>query len=136
MEQIFNESWRQMRDFYYAPNMHGMDWKAMHDKYGVLVPYVNHRADLDYIIGEMIAELNSGHLYVNGGDIPRHDKINMGMLGAKFSREASGYFRINKILEGANYDALLRSPLTEVGVNVHEGDYIISVNGVAHHDNE
>ena len=130
-KQIFNESWRQMRDFFYAPNMHGVDWKAIHDKYAVLVPYVNHRADLDYIIGEMIGELSVGHTYVSGGDIPRHERINTGLLGAKLSRDASGYFRIDKILEGANYDASLRSPLAEVGVNVHTGDYIISVNGIA-----
>jgi tricorn protease len=129
--QIFNESWRQMRDFYYAPNMHGLDWKAIHDKYAVLAAAVNQRADLDYVIGEMIAELNSGHAYVNGGDIPRHDRINTGLLGAKLSRDGSGYFRIDKILEGASYDPALRSPLNEVGVNVHKGDFIISVNGVS-----
>ena len=82
--QIFNESWRQMRDFFYSPIMNGVDWKAMHDKYAVLVPYVNHRADLDYIIGELIGELNSGHTYVSGGDIPRHEKLNTGLLGASF----------------------------------------------------
>ncbi|MDD1692340.1 MAG: hypothetical protein LUQ05_04030, partial [Methanoregula sp.] len=65
--QIFDESWRQMRDFFYVPNMHGVDWQAMHDKYSCLLPYVNHRNDLTYIIGEMIAELNIGHAYVNSG---------------------------------------------------------------------
>lgn len=129
--QIFNEAWRQLRDFFYAPNMNGVDWKAMREKYAVLVPYVNHRADLDYVIGEMIGELDAGHCYVMGGDIPRAERIPMGLLGAQLSRDASGYFRIDKILEGANFDKSLRSPLTEVGVNVHTGDYIISVDGVA-----
>ena len=129
--QIFNEAWRQMRDFFYAPNMQGVNWRAMRDKYAVLVPYVNQRADLDYIIGEMIGELNVGHSYVSGGDIPRAERIQMGLLGAQLSRDASGYFKIDKILEGANFDKALRSPLTEVGVNVHTGDYIISMDGVA-----
>ncbi len=127
--QIFNESWRQMRDFFYAPNMHGLDWKAIHDKYAVLLPYVNHRADLTYIIGEMIAELSVGHSYVGGGDQPKPERIPLGLLGAKLSRDASGYYRIDKILAGANYNSALRSPLTEVGVNVNTGDYITSVNG-------
>jgi tricorn protease len=129
--QIFNESWRQMRDFFYSPIMNGVDWKAIQAKYGALVPYVNHRADLDYLIGEMIGELSSGHTYTGGGDLPVHPRVNMGLLGAKVSRDATGYFRIDRILEGGNYNAALRSPLTEVGVNVHTGDYIISVNGIA-----
>jgi tricorn protease len=128
-KEIFDESWRQMRDFFYAPNMHGVDWKAMHDKYAVMIPYVNHRADLTYLIGEMIGELSIGHSYVGGGDLPKPQRIKLGLLGAQLSRDASGYYRINKILEGANFDASLRSPLTEVGVNVNTGDYIISVNG-------
>ena len=128
-KQIFDESWRQMRDFFYAPNMHGLNWKAVHDKYAVLVPYVNHRADLTYIIGEMISELSVGHSYTGGGDLPKPARINLGLLGAELSKDASGYFRIDKILEGANYNAALRSPLTEVGVNINKGDYIISVNG-------
>ncbi|WP_207632741.1 S41 family peptidase [Foetidibacter luteolus] len=128
-KQIFDESWRQMRDFFYAPNMHGVNWKAMHDKYAVLVPYVNQRADLTYLIGEMIGELSVGHSYTGGGDQPKPERIPLGLLGAKLSRDASGYYRIDNILEGANYNEELRSPLTEVGVNVNKGDYIISVNG-------
>lgn len=130
-KQIFDESWRQMRDFFYAPNMHGLNWKSIHDKYAVLLPYVNHRADLTYIIGEMISELSVGHSYVGGGDLPKPERINLGLLGAELSKDASGYYRIDKILEGANYSTALRSPLTEIGVNVNKGDYIISVNGKA-----
>ncbi|MBL0308740.1 MAG: PDZ domain-containing protein [Bacteroidetes bacterium] len=129
--QIFNESWRQMRDFFYDPNMHGVNWKAMHDKYAALLPYVNHRADLGYLIGEMLGELNVGHAYVNGGDMPKAERIKVGLLGASLSRSSNGYFRIDKILEGANYDASTRSPLTEVGVNIKTGDYIISINGIS-----
>ena len=82
-KQIFDESWRQMRDFFYVENMHGVDWKAMHDKYAVLVPYVNHRADLTYIIGEMIGELNIGHAYVNSGEMPSPDRVKLGLLGGQ-----------------------------------------------------
>lgn len=129
-KQIFDESWRQMRDFFYVSNMHGLDWKAMHDKYAVLLPYVNHRNDLTYIIGEMISELSVGHSYVlSGNQRPMPKRIETGLLGARLSKHSSGYFRIDKILEGANWNDQLRSPLTEIGVDVGEGDYITAVNG-------
>jgi tricorn protease len=130
-QQIYNESWRQMRDFFYDPGMHGVDWAAMKRKYEVLLPYVNHRNDLTYIIGEMIGELSVGHAYVGGGDVPKAERIQQGLLGAQLSRDASGYYRIDKILKGENWSASTRSPLTEVGVNVNTGDYIIAVNGVS-----
>jgi len=129
-KQIYDESWRQMRDFFYVENMHGLDWKAMHDKYAVLVPYVRHRDDLTYIIGELIGELSIGHAYVQSGERPEPERIKTGLLGAKISADPSGYFKIEKILEGANWSKTLRSPLTEVGVNVKEGDYIIAVDGI------
>jgi len=128
-QQIYTESWRQMRDFFYDPGMHGLDWKAIYKKYEPLVAYVNHRADLTYIIGEMIGELSIGHSYTGGGDRPQPTRINMGMLGATFSKDISGYYKIEKILPGQNWDESTRSPLTEVGVDVKEGDYIIAVNG-------
>ncbi|MDP3461273.1 MAG: PDZ domain-containing protein [Bacteroidales bacterium] len=128
-KQIYTESWRQMRDFFYAPNMHGVNWKAMHDKYAVLLPYVNDRNDLNYLIGELIGELSVGHAYVNGGDKPAPDRIKTGLLGAQLSRDKSGYFRIDRILKGENWSGSVRSPLTAVGVDAREGDLIISVNG-------
>lgn len=127
--QIYNESWRQMRDFFYARNMHGVDWDGVREKYKVLVPYVNHRTDLTYIIGEMIAELSVGHAYSENGEHPEPVRIPMGLLGAQFEKDASGYFRVKKIIEGANWDKATRSPLTMPGVNVKEGEYIISING-------
>ena len=128
-KQIFDESWRQMRSFFYAPNMHGLDWQAVHDKYAQLLPYVNHRNDLTYIIGEMIGELSVGHAYVGGGDRPRPKRIKMGLLGAEIQKDASGYFKISHILKGQNWDKALVSPLTQVGVDVNEGDYILAVDG-------
>jgi tricorn protease len=128
--QIFRECWRQMRDFFYDPNMHGVDWKAMRARYEPLVAHVNHRADLTYVIGEMIAELNVGHAYVGGGDMPHPPRVLTGLLGAQLRRDPkTGYYQVTKILPGANWDKRLRSPLTEIGVNIKEGDYILEVNG-------
>ncbi|MCF8366200.1 MAG: PDZ domain-containing protein [Bacteroidales bacterium] len=128
-QQIYDESWRQMRDFFYDPNMHGVDWDDIYKKYNALIPYVNNRYDLSYVIGEMIGELNVGHAYVSGGDRIQADRIKTGLLGAQLSRDKSGYYRIDKILPGQNWNKAVRSPLTEVGVDVSEGDYIVAVNG-------
>jgi tricorn protease len=128
--QIYNESWRHMRDFFYAPNMNGVDWKAMRDKYAALVPFVNHRNDLTYLIGELIGELNNGHAYVSGGERPETPRIKLGLLGAQLSRDpASKAYKIERILPGENWNKRARSPLTDIGVNVKAGDYILAVNG-------
>ncbi len=128
--QIYNESWRHMRDFFYAPNMNGVDWKAMRDKYAALVPFVNHRNDLTYLIGELIGELNNGHAYVAGGERPETPRIKLGLLGAELSRDAATKaYKIEKILPGENWDKHARSPLTAIGLNVKPGDYILAVNG-------
>lgn len=128
-KQIFDESWRQMRDFFYVENMHGVNWKAMHDKYAVLLPYVNHRADLTYLIGEMIGELSIGHAYVNSGKKPEPERIKLGLLGAKISKHSSGYFQIDQILDGTSWNSQIRSPLQEVGINVVKGNFILAVDG-------
>ena len=128
--QIYNESWRQMRDFFYAPTMHGVDWPSVRKTYEPLIAFVNHRADLTYIIGEMIGELSAGHTYVGGGDMPQPERIKLGLLGATIERDPdSKYFRIVKILKGENWDPGSRSPLTDIGVDVKEGDYILAVDG-------
>jgi len=128
-KQIYDESWRQMRDFFYVENMHGVDWKAMHRKYDVLIPHVNHRADLTYVIGELIGELNVGHAYVNSGEMPSPERIKLGLLGAKISKHSSGFFRIDQVLEGAPWSKEIRSPFLDVGVNVNQGDFILAVDG-------
>ncbi len=128
-KQIYTEAWRQMRDFFYDPNMHGADWKAVFKKYEPLVAYVNNRADLNYIIGEMIGEISCGHTYTGGGDRPLPGRVELGLLGAEISKDKSGYFRIDKILKGENWTKESRSPLTEIGVDAKEGDFIIAVNG-------
>ncbi|MDG5800063.1 S41 family peptidase [Marinilabiliaceae bacterium ANBcel2] len=129
-QQIFNEAWRQMRDFFYVENMHGVDWQEIYNRYKPLVKHVNHRTDLNYVIGEMIGELNAGHAYVNPGDQPEADRIKTGLLGAQISTHESGYFQIDKILEGASWSSEVRSPLNEADINVNEGEYIIAVDRV------
>jgi len=129
--EIFDEVWRRYRDFFYVRNMHGYDWKAIGERYKALLPYVAHRSDLNYVIGEMIAELNVGHAYVEGGDfeIPARPKV--GLPGARFALDpASGRYRIAKILAGDNHESRYRSPLTEVGVDAREGDYVLAIDGV------
>jgi len=135
-KQIYDESWRQMRDYFYDPDMHGVDWKAMHDKYAPLLPYVNHRDDLTYLIGELIGELNVGHAYVNSGDRPSPERIPMGLLGAIFSRDPSGYYRIDSILSGQSWNTTLASPLRAPGVAAKRGEYITAINGTSMKDVE
>ncbi|HVR43081.1 MAG TPA: PDZ domain-containing protein [Thermoanaerobaculia bacterium] len=127
--QQFADAWRILRDWFYDPGMHGVDWELMRRRYGALVPHVAHRTDLDYLLGELGGELDAGHVYVQtGGDwqAPRTDN---GLLGAVIVPDASGFFRIEKIFPGENWHAAFRSPLTEPGVEVNEGDYILAVDG-------
>ncbi len=130
-KQIFDECWRQMRDFFYDPNMHGVDWKAMYDRYAAELPYVHNRWDLTYILGELIGELNIGHAYVGGGSYPEFEKTPIGLLGAEFELDkGSGFYKITKILEGRNWDEETRSPLTEPGIDIKAGDYLLEIDGV------
>ncbi|MDF9830587.1 S41 family peptidase [Parabacteroides sp. PF5-6] len=128
--QVFDEAWRAFRDGFYVENMHGVDWKAMKKKYEVLLPYVKTRLDLNYVIGEMIGELNCGHAYVNPGETDRPKRIPLGLLGAEISRDKSGFFRLDKILPGASWSKDLRSPLTEPGIEAQTGEFIVSIDGV------
>ncbi len=131
-KQIFNEVWRQERDYFYEPSMNGVDWKAEHDKYAQLLPYVADRLSLTYIMGELIGELSNSHTYVGGGDYPEIKKVNVGLLGADIEPDAkTGMYRFAKIYPGENWNNDLRSPLTEPGVQVKEGDYLLAVNGRA-----
>lgn len=129
-KQMFNEAWRQERTFFFEKSMNGVDWAAERDKYAELLPYVADRFDLDYLIGEMFAELSNSHMYVGGGDYPDLHPVNVGMLGVDFELdEASGRYKFARILPGENWDAALRSPLTQPGAVVHPGDYLLAVNG-------
>jgi len=127
--QIFNEAWRIERDFFYDPNMHGVDWQAVKTRYESLLPHIVDRQDLNYVIGEMISELNSSHAYVGGGDTESPEEISVGLLGCDFEYDKrNNAYRIKKIYRGAVWDAEVRSPLAEPGVNVNEGEYLIAVN--------
>jgi len=128
--QIFDEVWRRFRDWFYVENMHGYDWAALREQYRPLLAHVAHRSDLNYVISEMIAELAVGHAYIQGGDYETPDRPSFALLGATFELdEGSGRYRIAKIYEGDNAEDRYRSPLTEVGVNVSVGDYVLSING-------
>jgi tricorn protease len=128
--EVFREVWRRFRDFFYVDNMHGYDWNALRSQYEALLPHVGHRADLNYVLGEMIAELNVGHAYVAGGDWVAPERPNVALLGARFELDAAANrYKIARILRGQNEEARYRSPLTEIGVDVKVGEYLLAVDG-------
>lgn len=128
--QIYIDAWRIVRDYFYVSNLHGVNWAEVRDRYSALLPSVSHRADLDYILNEMVAEINVGHTYVDWGDFERPKKLNNGLLGAELvADEIAGRYRISDIYRGENWTLSRRSPLTDQGVDVNEGDYLISING-------
>ncbi|MDE3126576.1 MAG: PD40 domain-containing protein [Gemmatimonadota bacterium] len=126
--QIFDADWRQQRDFLYVPNMHGTDWNRDRQMYGALLPYVNHRADLNYLMDMMGAEIAIGHSYVRGGDMPEVPRTTTGLLGADLAVE-NGRYRITKIYDNESWNPDLHAPLAVPGLDVHVGDYILAVNG-------
>ncbi len=128
--QIYREAWRLHRDFFYVPNYHGTDWNAVYAKYAPLLPFVRHRADLNYLLDMMGGELAVGHHFVGGGDLGDQKTTPIGLLGADLIVENNRY-RFQRILTGENWNPDLRAPLAAPGVNVHEGDYLLAVNGVA-----
>ena len=129
--QIFHEAWRMERDLYYEPDMHGVDWDAMREKYGRLLPLASCRQDIQFLIGELIGELNTSHTYISGGDLLRRaGRVNIGMLGADWERDAShNRYRFKKIYRVADYSRGVYPPLTRPGMNIREGDYLLAVDG-------
>jgi tricorn protease len=128
--QIFNEVWRRYRDWFYVPNMHGFDWEKIREQYRAWLPYVGHRSDLNYVIHEMIAELTIQHAYIDGGDYQLPPRPRVALPGARFELDkTAGRYKVAKIFEGQNEEDIYRSPLTEVGVDVKVGDYILAING-------
>src|SRR5690606_37149956 len=107
-----------------------VDWDGFYERYSQLLPSVNHRFDLDYLFGEMVAETNAGHAYVDYGQWDRPERRQNGLLGAKLAADTQGNrYRITKIYQGENWNPARRSPLTEQGIDIREGDYIISIDG-------
>lgn len=129
--QIFNEAWRMERDFYYDPNMKGIDWKAIGEKYRQLVPHASCRQDMRYLIGELIGELSTSHTYVFGGDRKRRaEDVNIGMLGVDWEIDADNKrYTFKKIYREPDWSRELRPPLFGPGIHVNEGDYLLAING-------
>lgn len=129
--QIFNEAWRVQRDWFYDPGMHGVDWAATGERYRRFVAECGNRDDLNYLIGEMIGELNVGHTYVWGGDLPRDARsVTTGMLGVEFSAEPGAkYYRVARIIPGTPGEDGERSPLDEPGCPIRAGHYLIAIDG-------
>jgi len=127
-KQIFSDAWRFERDYFYDPNMHGVDWNAMRTRYGALVDQANSRTDVNFILGELIGELSASHTYRGGGDLENAKRMNVGYLGADF-HAVNGFYQIAEIISGAPWDVEVRSPLNKPGVNANAGDYILAVNG-------
>ena len=128
--EIFNEVWRRYRDYFYVPNMHGYDWEALREQYKPWLAHVASRADLNYVISEMIAELTIQHAYIEGGDIPLPPRPRVALAGARFALDkGSNRYRISEIFQGQNEEDKYRSPLTEVGVDAKKGDYVLAING-------
>ncbi|MBI1824947.1 MAG: PD40 domain-containing protein [Planctomycetes bacterium] len=124
-KQIFREAWRIQRDYFYDPNMHGLDWNMIYDQYSRMLADCSCREDVDYVIGEMISELNVGHAYVfGGGDTEKAPEVGVGLLELH-----DGGYRFSKIYEGAAWDYDARGPLSQPGIKVKVGDYLLAVNG-------
>jgi len=127
--QIFRETWRVQREYFYDAKMHGANWQAIYDKYRPLVEFVAHRSDLAYLIATVGGELTVGHSYLTGnGDVPEENPVAVGLLGADFAVE-NGRYRIRRIYSGENWNPDLQAPLSAPGVEVAEGDYLLEVNG-------
>ncbi|MCC6678507.1 MAG: PD40 domain-containing protein [Phycisphaerales bacterium] len=133
-KQIFTDAWRLQRDFFYEPTMHGLDWPAIREQYGRMIDDCVSREDVSFVIGEMISELNIGHAYVTGnGDGESQPSVNVGLLGCDFTLDASGgqpAYKIARIYRGAPWDTDAIGPLSQPGVDVAEGDYLLAVDGV------
>lgn len=127
--QIFNEGWRNQRNNFYVRNMHGTDWPAMKRMYEPLLPFVMHRAELNYLVDMMGAELAIGHSYVRGGEMPEVPEDHGGLLGADFAID-QGRYRITRIYDTEAWNPELQAPLSGPGINVSVGDYIVAINGV------
>lgn len=128
-KQIFTDAWRLERDYFYDPGMHGVNWQQAKERYQKMLEGATTREEVNFVIGELIGELNASHTYYGGGDGDREKSTSVGYLGIDW--EAAGnFYKVKTILRGATWDAEARSPLDQPGINVKEGDYILAVNGV------
>jgi len=126
--EMYHEAFRFERDFFYDPGFHGLDLAATEKKYSAYLPAIASRSDLNYIFQEAMGELTVGHLFVAGGDGPDVKRIPVGLLGADYKIE-NGRYRFSRIYDGENWNPQLHAPLTQPGVNVAQGEYLLAVNG-------
>ncbi|MBW6536647.1 MAG: PDZ domain-containing protein [Mariniphaga sp.] len=126
--QIFKEAWRFMRDFLYVDNVHGAPWDKIYEWYAPWIDHVRHRTDLNYVVDILSGEVSIGHSFVSGGDMPRIDRVPVGLLGCDFEVE-NDYYKITKIYTGESWNPTLKAPLAMPGMDVNEGDYLLAVNG-------
>ena len=127
-DQMFEEAYRYERDYFYDPNMHGRDWKAVYKRYAPLVPFIKHRSDLNYVLDQVNGELSVGHSFVRGGDFPSVERSQAGLLGADLVAN-SNRWRIKRIYTSENWNPGLRGPLDAPGLNINNGNYIVGING-------
>ena len=128
--QMYEDGWRIGRDWFYDPAMHGLDWRALGQRYRALLPAISQRAELDVLLGELVGELGAGHTYVRPGEMPKIPRVLGGMLGAELVADVTaGRYRIGRIFAGENWDENFRSPLLEPGVDVTEGELLLAIDG-------
>jgi tricorn protease len=127
-KQMYKEVWRGERDFFYDPNLHGLDLAATEKLYEPYLNAVAHRADLNYLFTEMLNNLTIGHMFIFGGDQPRPNFVPGGLLGCDYKIE-NGHYRFARVYNGENWNPQLRAPLTQPGVNVKAGEYLLAVGG-------
>lgn len=127
-KQMYREVWRIEREFFYDANLHGLDLKKTFKRYAAFVNHIFSRRDLNYLFAEMLGEITVGHLFVAGGDIPRMDRVPTGLLGADYKIE-NGRYRFARVYNGENWNPQLRAPLTQPGINVKSGEYLLAVDG-------
>ena len=129
-KQIFDEVWAMQKDYFYVENMHGADWNAIKTKYEKFLPYVSHRSDLGYLLNEMMGEMVVGHNYIYPGDQPSGPSVSVGVLGADYKIE-NGFYKIDKIFTRLDWNPSFKAPLSEPGLNITPGMYLVAVNGIA-----
>ena len=127
-KHMYDQVWRDERDFLYDPGLHGLNLEAVRRKYEPFLDNIATRDDLNYLFTEMLGNITIGHMFVGGGDVPEPKRVKTGLLGADYSVE-NGRYRFTHVYDGENWNPKLRTPLTQPGVNVHAGDYLLAVNG-------
>ena len=129
-KEIFTDAWRMERDYFYDPGMHGVNWNTVKERYMKMIDDAITREEVDFIIGEMIGELNASHTYHGGGDLERSNNKSVGYLGIDWEADGN-YYKVKKIIRGAAWDVQTKSSLSQPGVDIPEGSYILAVNGVS-----